>query len=297
VAWASEPVAVLTDFRVATGEIRVKRVNETDWTAPQPLLSLRPGDQVLATGDARAVLVFAGGGVAAVSAANSPFPIQVPRTPSESEKARAVLRGVIQFLSGQQNGPQYAALSVRGVGPEPTRIVSPRDTRLLPGPVTFEWTGPGSLRYHVRVVGPRGQQWEQSDLSRQPLDYPASAPPLRQGERYTWELTAPGQPLQRAQFEILSGAEADRIEAALADLRPSTLVGYPPSTVVLVRAGFLLQEGLHATARRNLLDGIAADPESPALHLLLGQVYGRIGLSDLAARAVAEANSLSTPKP
>jgi hypothetical protein len=290
-------VAVLTDFRIATGEIRVKRAGETDWMVAQPLLSLRPGDQVLATGEARVVLVFAKGSVETVSAANSPFVVHAPSAPSGGEKGRAVLTGVIQFLLGQQSGPQYESLSVRGVGPEPTRIVSPRETRLLPSPVTFEWTGPSSLRYRLQVAGPRGQQWEQSDLPRQPLGYPASAPPLRQGERYIWELTAPGQPVQRAQFEILTRAEADRIEATLADLRPSTLVGYPPSTVVLMRAGFLLQEKLYVAARRELVDGIAADPQSPSLHLLLGHVYERIGLSEFAARAFEEASSLSAPKP
>jgi len=297
VVWAAEPVAVLTEFRAGKGEVRVKRANETDWTAPQPLLALRPGDQIRVTADGRAVLAFTGGGAETVSAANSPFTVQAPRGESGSERVRGLLAGVTQFLLGQQKEPTYQSLSVRSLAAEPPRILSPRETRLLPGPVTFEWAGHRSLRYRVRVSGPQGVEWEQGDLPRQPVEYPASAPPLRPGTRYAWDVDTPGQPVQRAQFEILSTAEAARIQAALADLRPATLAAYPPNTVVLMRAGLLFQEGLYADARRELQAGIAADPDEPALRLLLGYVYDRVGLAELAASEFDEAQYLSTRKP
>ena len=56
IAGAAEPVAVLTEIRAGQGEIRVKLAGEADWKAPQPLLSLRPGDQVRASADARRFL-------------------------------------------------------------------------------------------------------------------------------------------------------------------------------------------------------------------------------------------------
>ena len=72
-AWASlalaaDPVGVLTEIR---GQVEVKRAGEGKWTAAQPLLALRPGDQLRATGDAHAALVFTGGhGAQAVSVAS-----------------------------------------------------------------------------------------------------------------------------------------------------------------------------------------------------------------------------------
>jgi hypothetical protein len=50
--------------------------------------------------------------------------------------------------------------------------------------------------------------------------------------------------------------------------------------LVPVFPGRALQE-----ARRELLSGIGADPAEPALHLLLGHVYDKIGLKKLAAGA------------
>jgi hypothetical protein len=57
-AWAAEPVAVLTEIRIGTGEVQVKFADAADWIAPQLLLALQPGDQLRATGDGQAVIMF-----------------------------------------------------------------------------------------------------------------------------------------------------------------------------------------------------------------------------------------------
>jgi hypothetical protein len=296
-ASAADSVAVLTELRVGSGEVRVRRSGESDWSVAQPLLALRPGDQIQATGSAQAVVVFVGGDVQTVSAGNSPLGIQPPRGRTGTQSAQVLLGGVIQFLLGQQREARYEPLSVRGPALTP-RIVSPRETRLFAGPVTFEWTGPASLRYAVKVMGPQGMVWEQGNLPRQPVPYPASATPLRPGTRYTWALITPGQSTQEAKFEILSPADADRIRAALDDMsRNATLTAYPATTAAVMRVGLLLREELYADARRALLDGIAAEPSAATYQQLLGYVYERTGLDDLAVLAYEEAGRLSTPKP
>lgn len=296
--WAADPVAVLTEIRMGRGEVQVKRAGGADWQAPQPLLALRPGDQVRATRDSQAVLVFTGArGTQVVSQGNSPFTVQAPAAETGSEKLRALVAGVTQFLLAQQKELTYQSLSVRSIGPQPPLILSPRETRILAGGVTFEWAGSDLLRYRIRVFGPHGLLWEQGDLRRHPLSYPASAPALSEGMRYLWELEAPGYPVQRAPFELLVASEAAQVQAALALLEPATLSGYPRGTVLLMRAGLLAKEGLYHEARRELLAALAADPDEPTLHLLLGQVYEQTGLKHLAAREFEEAQFLSTRKP
>ena len=44
-AWAADPVAVLTEIQVRRGQVHVRAVGDTQWSAPKPLQSLRPGDQ------------------------------------------------------------------------------------------------------------------------------------------------------------------------------------------------------------------------------------------------------------
>ncbi|MFQ5830453.1 MAG: tetratricopeptide repeat protein [Candidatus Methylomirabilia bacterium] len=298
VPWAAEPVAVLTEIRMGQGEVQVKLAGEPIWKRPQPLLSLRPGDQVRATGDGRGVLVFTGGGgTRIVSSANSPFTVQVPTAEAATEKLRSLVASVTQFLLGKQKKVTYQSLSVRRLRVPSPLILAPRQTRLLPGPVTFEWAGSDYLRYRVRVFGPGGLLWEQANLSRQPLSYPATAPALRAGTRYAWELKAKGHPTQRAHFELVAASEAARIEDALGLLQPSTLSGYPRNTLVLMRAGLLFEQGLYHEARRELLAAMASDPDEPSLHHLLGHLYEGVGLKDLAAQEFQEAQFLSTPKP
>jgi hypothetical protein len=294
-AWAAEPVAVLSEIRIGQGEVWVQHAGTSDWMSPRPLLALHAGDQIRVAGESQAVLIFTGGGTQTVSSANSPFTVQAPTAETGRENVRALVGRVTQFLLAQGKSPTYRPLAVRK--PLQPVILSPRETKLLPGPVTFEWSGSDRLRYSIRVRGPQGTLWERAQLPRQPLNYPETAPTLGDRVPYTWELQTRGSPLQRAQFEFLHSSEAARVQEALALLQPDTLAGAPRNTIVLLRAGLLFREELYEEARRELLSGIAVDANEPALHLLLGYVYDRIGPQDLAAETFEEARVLSTQRP
>lgn len=292
---AAEPLGVLTELSVGSGAVHVRRAGETEWVGAQPLLALRPGDQIKVTGNAQAVVVFSGGNVQKIGIGSSPFTVQPPRTRSGRDNVQSLLGGVVHFLLGQQKDPRFEQLSVRGPSLAP-RIVSPRETRLLPGEVTFEWSGSAALRYHLKVGGPEGMVWEREGLPRQPVPYPPSAPTLRPGARYTWSLIAPGQPAQQAQFEVVSTAEAERIQTALAEMRREALPDFPANTVLVMRAALLMRERLYGDARRELLAGLAADPSASTLRQMLGHVYEKTGLDDLAILEFEEATMQSRPR-
>ena len=296
--WAQEPLAVMTEISAKGGKVEVKTRAEPDWQAPKPLLSLRPGDQVRVTGGGRAVLVFTGGrGTQVVTQANSPFTVQAQAGDGTGDRAKAVMGNVTTFLLGQQREKTYQSLSVRSVRAQPPVILAPRDSRVMPGSLNFEWTGSDRLKYRVRLLGPDGAMlWEQAELDRKPLAYPANGPALTPGPRYTWELETKEHGVQRASFDIARPEDAARVKEALATLTPATAKGYPPATLSLMRAGLLFQESLYADARRELVTAIAADPDEPTLHLLLGHVYDRTGLKGLAANEFDEAEALSAPR-
>jgi hypothetical protein len=301
-AWAADPVAVLTEIRPGKGEVRVKLGGESEWKAPAPLLSLRPGDQVRVTQDARAVIVFTGGrGPQTVQTGSSPFTVQAPSAAGGGEKAQALMSSVTAFLLGKQEKPAYVSayvpLSTRSVRLPPPVLISPRGTRLLGAPVVFEWAGSESQKYGVRAFGPDGMLlWEQSGLPRKDVTYPASAPALKPGVRYAWELHAERHPVQRGEFELMPAGEVTRVKQSLAQLQPAG-GGQASSTTALFRAGYLAQEGLYQDARRELLAAIAADPNEASLHQLLGHVYDRMGVKDLATDSFDEARFLSAPRP
>jgi hypothetical protein len=297
-AWAQEPLAVLTEIRVTHGKVEVKPAADPDWQPPRPLQSLRAGDQVRVTGEGRAVLVFTGGrGTQLVTQANSPFTVQAQAGEATTDRARTILGNVTTFLLGQQRDKTYQSLSVRSLRAQTPLILAPRDTRVLPGALTFEWAGSDRLKYRVRLRGPQDNVlWEQTDLDRRPLAYPSGAPALPPG-RYSWELETREHGVQRASFDVAPPADVARVKDALAALTPAAARGYPPATLSLMRAGLLFQESLYADARHELVSAIRADPEEPTLRLLLGHVYDRTGLKDLAVNEFDEAEALTAPRP
>jgi hypothetical protein len=224
--------------------------------------------------------------------------VQAGGSQGTPDRAKAVLGNVTNFLLGQQREKTYQSLSVRSVRAQPPVILAPRDTRVLPGTVTFEWAGSDRLKYQVKLLGPQGAVvWERADVERRALPYPPAAPKLAPGTRYTWELSTREHGVQRASFDVVSAADAGRITDSLGVLTPASAGNYPPATLALMRAGLLFQETLYADARRELVTAIAAAPDEATLHLLLGHVYDRTGLKQLASNEFDEAEALSAPRP
>ena len=297
-ASSGDPVAILTEIKPGQGEVRVKLATEADWKAPLPLLSLRAGDQLRATGNATAVLLLIGGqGTVTVSAATSPYTVQAPAAPLSggSGKTPGLVANLGRILAGKKKELTYVPLAVRSVK-QPPLLLSPREGKLLAAPV-LEWAGSDRLRYTIRVFAPQGMVWEQGNLPRGPLPYPPAAPRLLPGVAYRWELEARDFAPQRGEFTILRPEEITKVRESLDALAPSALSGYPKNTVTLMRAGFLFEQELYAEARKELQAAIAADPDEPSLHLMLGHVYERTGLKQLAAEEFDEAQFLVTSKP
>jgi hypothetical protein len=295
-ASSGDPVAILTEIKPGQGEVRVKLAAEADWKAPLPLLSMRTGDQLRATGNARAVLLLIGGqGTVTVSAATSPYTVQAPAASASGGRTAGLVANLGRVLAGKKKELTYVPLAVRGVK-QPPLLLSPREGKLLAAPV-LEWAGSDRLRYTIRVLGPQGMVWEQGNLPKGPLPYPPTAPRLLPGVAYRWELEARDFAPQRGHFTILRPEEFAKVRESLDALAPSALSGYPKNTVILIRAGFLFEQELYAEARTELQAAIAGDPDEPSLHLMLGHVYERTGLKELAADEFDEAQFLSTRTP
>ena len=115
----------------------------------------------------------------------------------------------------------------------------------------------------MRLVGPSGPVVERREVTGPRWAYPADAPALAPNVRHTLQVTATGQPTQEAWFEVVDAARA-----------------------------LLAREGLLHDARRVVVAALDADRDEPTLHLLLGDLYTRTGLGDLAAESFDEAQFL-----
>jgi hypothetical protein len=297
-AQSAEPVAVLTEMKKGgqDGEIRIKLAGKDEWRAPQPLMSLGAGDEIRVKGAAaKATIVYTGGVTQSVTQANSPFKITARAVSGTGRQVAGVFGGMAQFLMGKEKEPVYTQLSTRSLKKDADVqlvILTPRETRLLPNQLKFAWMGgPDTGKYTVRVIGPNGVQWVGEDLSqKQPVAYPDSAPKLQAGVRYRWEVRVTDALPERAQFEIVTDQEWNRIKSQLAEIKPAG----SPTTATLARVSVLYQERLYQSALEELNAAIAADKTEPNLQFMLGHVYDRMGLREQAAMAFDLAQKLST---
>jgi hypothetical protein len=285
---------MITEIRSGRGRVEVRAAGAQDWRAAAPLQALRPGDAVRATADAWGVIVLSGGrGTVKVDAAGSPHLVAGPR-PGETrtQKAAGLLEASLNFLSaGAQEAPR-ARLSSRA-SPPPV-ILSPRNGPVLPDALAFEWLGSTFAQYTIRVAGPGGLVLERTGVRGGEFAYPAGASPLAPGTRYTVQVIGTRHPPQEAWFEVVEPGRAQAIRRDLAELEQALGPATSPNTRAALRAGFLASHGLLHDARLALLAALAQDPEEPALHELLGNLYAKVGLPEQAAKSYEEAQFLLT---
>lgn len=294
-AQSGESAGMITEIKVGKGRVEVKAAGKPDVRAAGPFLALRAGDAVRATENAFAVILLTGGrGTVKVEASNSPYVVAAGAAgDSKLQKAQTLMAGSVGFLGASAAEPPKAVLSVRAIA-RPAVILSPRDTPVLPGPLTFEWLGTQFARYTVSVSASSGVLLEKKGVVGARLEYPSDAPALKSGVRYTLVVEPATGTAQQTSFEVVEATRADTIRQNLKDLADALGPTVPTNTAVAIRTGTLAREGLLHDARQVVMAALAKDPDEPSLHTLLGQIYQKTGLHEQAAESFDEAQFLLT---
>lgn len=291
-AQTGETAAVITELKPGRGRVEVQPAAGGDWRPARPLLALRAGD-VVRTSDNASAVVLLSGGRGAVRVEGAAGSLTVPGTGaagSGTQKAKALVEASLGYLAGTTKESTQAVLATRSVARPPV-ILSPRNSRVLPEALAFEWLGSRFTRYTVRLAGASGPVVERHVTGAR-WDYPADAPALQPGTRYTIQVTGAGQAPQDAWFEVLDAARAGAVASDLTALEQALGAAVSPTSRAVMRAGLLAREGLLHDARRVVVAALDADRDEPTLHLLLGDLYTRTGLPTLAAESFDEAQFL-----
>jgi hypothetical protein len=289
-----EVAGMITEIHLGRGQVEVKAADSELWRAATPLLTLRPGDTVSTTEDARAVVVLVGRRASVrVDEATSPFTVPAPPAGrSRLQKGLQVLEASFDFLATTTLKDLTSGPLGTRAGVKPPVILTPSNGLVLPDSLIFEWRGSASSAYVVRISGPDGLVLERTNLIGTRFQYPRNAPPLVAGVRYRFQLLPAWSPPQDAWFELVDPDRARTIRDELSDLEEAFAPALPPATLATLRAGFLAANGLLHNARLGLLEEMARQPEEPTLHFLLGDLYARLGLGDEARNSFAEARFL-----
>ena len=291
-AQTDETAGMITEIKVRRGKVEMKTA-DADWHRALPLSALRAGDQVRAVGDASVVVLLTGGrGTILVKAKNSPYTVGAPRADeSTAQRARSLLSTSLGFLATGPKEPPKAVTSSRS-GNRPLEILTPRNGLILPDPLTFEWLGDRFSRYRVRITDGSTVVLEHKGVVGARLAYPLDARPLKPGVRYQLQVEVAGSKPAEAWFEIVDEVRAAEVRGRLEQLEASLGRRVSPTSRAAVRAGALAADELFHDARLVVLAALAKDPDEPSLHMLLGNIYLKIGLPRLAAQSLDEAQFL-----
>ncbi len=283
-AQAQEAVGVITEIKLNRGDVQI-RLPGKNWEKPALLQSLYAGTQIQATKDARAVVLYPDSAkTATIDEKNSPFEVK-----AASGKGDGGVKEVAASLMGKKKPAAYVPLAVRG-GKKPPVLLAPRNTKLMTDAPTLQWMGMERQPGNVRVYGPEGVLWSAENISLTQIKYPPSAPRLEPGMEYTWLIEKKDAPAEKVRFQLLAPAEAKAVEKDLASLR--SVSGVSKTTEAVLQAGLLASRELYYDAREVLSEAVKADPDEPTLHFLLGDVYEKTGLKELASEEYSEADFL-----
>ena len=290
---AQEAVAVITELKLNRGDVQIRLPGKKASERPAVLQSLYAGTQIQASKDASVVILFTDGmRTVTIEGKNSPFEVKAPE--AKGGQSLPVVKQVTSFLLGKKKPPTYVALAVRG-GKYPPTPVSPRDTKLITESPTLQWMGMERQRGTVRVYGPAGLLWAANEVALTQIKYPSSAPRLKPGVEYWWEIEKKGFAPEKARFKILTPEEAKPVQEQLQSLHG--VGGASKTTMAILKAGLLVSRELFHEAREILVEAASSDPDEPTLHFLLGEIYEKTGLRNLSSEEYSEADFLLKKRP
>jgi len=286
-------VAVITHIQRGLGRAEVRPLGAGAWTDARPLRALRAGDEVRASDDAVLVLLLAGGrGRHIVTALNSPYVVVTPPMPQRGTpgKLQVLLQRSLSFLLASSNDGPEGALGSRG-GPGVPVILS--NGLVLPSSLVFHWQAQIPDLYTVSILSRGGVVWQQDRVNGGVLEYPVSkAPVLEPSIQYTLRVRPVQGRAKEAHFEVLDPARAELVRQELAYLRSELSPEVTDRALVAIEAAYLADHILLHDARLTVLRAVQTYPDEPSFHLLLAELYTRMGLPDQAIESRRKAKTL-----
>ena len=162
-------------------------------------------------------------------------------------------------------------------------VLSPRNTKLLAAPTVFEWTPVSDAKEYVLTIGYfSGMQkiWQTKVNDTMYSFENKTLPEFIMGKPYLWEIEAyndEGQPIasDSTWFTIMTEGERDAIKNDVELITQSA--SNDKATVNLLLAAFYEDNELYWESER-LLKELLKDVDQPIIHLMLGDLYLKLGL-------------------
>lgn len=264
--------------------------------------ALERGDRVAVSAGGSATLFFNDGNIIEIAEKSSlriggQVGGRAGRTPGLPSDVYA---SVAKFVAGGSRETGLVALSTLRSAPADAGVpflIAPRRTALMTDRPMFAWRAvPGATRYRATVSSAEsGELWSR-EVEGLSLPFPTDAAALARSAEYLWEIEALSdvKSLRKEStvFEVTSDGQARTVRANLTRIRESAGGAENPAAQFLA-GSYLSGLELFVDATEQFVAMCGLMPSSPAPHEALGDVYTRVGLTDLAAAEYQQALALT----
>ncbi len=281
--WAKHPIGVVTEVK---GQVEVRRAGKGAWQPVRVNMPLYAGD-ILRTGANAKVVVWLPIGRAETLGPRKMVAIKPPKSNRDSLWRDVWSSFVNQMRTNLSEESLATVAAARQPSPEEWKsflLLTPRNTRVLDPQVTFVWReveGAQGYRLTVGIFDEGNRVWE-TIVKGTSFRYPSSAPALKPGKVYVWQVEAIGMPhaKESAWFAVAHPGEAKDIRFTLQQLHR---IAPDPLASNLMAASLLESKGYYWDAISLLRKAIQQFPNQPEPLLFLAHLYDAIGLSPYAA--------------
>lgn len=289
VRFSADPSAVVVQI---TGGVQVQRSGQGAPVAANVGQSLMPGDKVIVTTGAKAVLLYKTGKMQTTSQSVTIGDAQRDKPGGLFNQTVTTLAQVATTNARTQPNRQGMIRPIQG---EPAPISPRNNVKVADLHPTFTWFKLSEAQSYIvqmRRVEPFGSKPERFNVASDTTwSYPPSATPLIPGGVYEWTVANAngGRPATVQRFRVMTGEDFTRVATTLNELVTSGID--PLGDGLFLTALAYRDAGLMYDAGR-LLDRLqASGARGRSYYLLRGEVYDALGDLDSAAKAFSTADA------
>jgi hypothetical protein len=190
--------------------------------------------------------------------------------------------------SFRESGEGEVALlaGLRSSATDDIMLVYPRKSKIPKSRPRFEWNATEPFdRYVVSVYNESGIVWSQTTRDQSVL-FPPDEPPLAKGQSYFWNVKGERMFEESRsvdmEFAVDDANNVDRVRQTAEDIRALFENDTTSYSYKFIAGSFWEQEGYLHEARAYFEDLEGAYSDAPRIHQILGNLYAKMGLKDLA---------------
>jgi len=294
-------IALIMDIK---GEVLVKKAKRVEFEKALWGMQLYEGDKLKTLKNAELSLLFSDNNLVSLGPNST---ITISKSPSSIKKSKKpilnmdneLMADISMLTLRRTSGGDLGALAGLRTGDteQILELQSPRNSKIKSTQPTFIWNSKGEYdEFRVTLYDSNGPVWTR-EVKKTQLDYPKNENSLEYGKSYFWHVEGielfESQKSQNQGFSILTHDEVHKVEEQEKNVKKQFDGQVNNNSYHFILGAYYQKKGLLADAIKKFELISKMNPNAPLPHEILGNIYKKIGLKDMAIAELQKAIKLS----